>query len=104
MIYLHITVRTVPGKTGEFHRFWSTRSLPIWEKYGAKHIGSWETSIGESFEIVRLFAFDDLTHFERFNKFLSQDKDGRKLVRELAPYMVSVTQKILRPATYSPLQ
>ena len=104
MVYLHITARTVPGKTQEFHDFWSRTSLPMWEKYGAKHIGSWDTFIGDYWEVVRLFAFDDLAHLERYERFLAQDKEGQELVKELASYIVSISRKILRPAAYSPLQ
>ena len=83
---------------------WSKRFLPLWEKYGAKHIGLWNTSIGDNYEIVRLFAYDDFAHLERFNKFLAEDKEGQKLVEDISSNIVSANMKILRPVGYSPLQ
>ena len=104
MIYMHITVSVVSGKMEEFHDFWSKKSLPLWEKYGAKHVGSWSTVIGKGHEIVRLFAFEDLAHYEKFQQFLWQDEDGQRLRFELDRYIADYDIKFLMPAEYSPLK
>ncbi len=104
MIYLQITAHPIPSRWKEFHEFWATRSLPMWEKYGAKHIGSWDTIIGEYYEVTRLFAFDDFAHLERFEKYLLEDKEGMELNKDLSSFFQSISRKILRPASYSPLQ
>ena len=104
MIYLQATVDVVPGKMDEFHEFWSKTSLPLWEKYGAKHIGSWSTAIGKANEITRLFAFESLAHYEKFQAFLFKDEEGRKLQQEIFQYLAGSTFKFLVPAYYSPLK
>ena len=104
MIYLHVTVDVVPGKVDEFHKFWSETSLPMWEKYGAKHIGSWTTAIGKGNEITRLFAFDNMAHFEKFQMFLFKDEEGRKLQNEIFKYLTGTNLKFILPASYSPLK
>ena len=104
MIYLHITVHVVGIKTQEFHDFWSRESLPIWEKYGAKHIGSWTTTIGKNNEIIRLFAFPDMAHLEKWQRAMSEGPENKQLVQKLSPYLVGSEMKLLSPASYSPLK
>ena len=103
MTYLHITIDVLPGKMDEFHDFWSKTSLPLWEKYGAKHIGSWSTAIGKANEITRLFAFESLAHYEKFQTFLFKEEEGRELQRKVFQYIAGSSFKFLVPAAYSPL-
>ncbi|MFC1964145.1 NIPSNAP family protein [Chloroflexota bacterium] len=97
MIYELITVDVIPGKLKEFHDMWLKESLPVWEEHGIKHIGSWETTIGKSNEVIRLFAFEDLAHYERWMQFLAQDEDGKELRGKVWQYIVQLSRKILRP-------
>lgn len=104
MIYLHVTVHVVGGKLQEFHDFWARESLPLWEKYGAKHIGSWSTTIGKTNEIVRLFAFTDMAYYEKWQGFIYGSQGGKELVQKLSPYILDSETKLLSPASYSPLR
>ncbi|MFC2058505.1 NIPSNAP family protein [Chloroflexota bacterium] len=88
----------------EFHELWSKESLPLWEKYGAKHIGSWSTVIGRSNEIVRLFAFKNLAHYERFRQLVQQDKDAQAVLTKFSSFLAGSDIKCLLPAAYSPLR
>ncbi|MFC1981825.1 NIPSNAP family protein [Chloroflexota bacterium] len=97
MIYEMITVEVIPGKLEEFHDVWLKESLPYWEKHGIKHIGSWETVIGDAHEVFRLFAFDDFAHYERWRRFLSDDEEGKQLSRRMFSYLTRSVRKILRP-------
>ena len=97
MIYELITVDVVPGKLKEFHDMWLEESLPLWEKHGIKHIGSWETFIGKSNEVIRLFAFKDLSHYEQWYRFLSEDEEGKDIRQKVWRYIERLTRKIIRP-------
>ena len=101
MIYLHVTVHVHGIRTQEFHEFWEREGLPLWEKCGAKHIGSWTTTIGKNNEIVRLFAFPDMAHYEKWQRSMSQNKE---YVQKLNPYILGGEHKLLSPASYSPLK
>ena len=98
MIYEMITVDVIPGKVREFNELWFRESLPIWEKHGIKHIGSWVTVIGKSNEVVRLFEYRDLAHFEQWRKFLSEDDEGKAIYRKVWAYIAHLERKMLGPA------
>ena len=51
----------------EFNEYWARENLPLLEEHGARHIGSYVNLVGGPLnEIVRLFEFEDLSHWERF--------------------------------------
>ena len=97
MIYELITIDVVPGKLREYHDMWIKESLPVWEGHGIKHIGSWETVVGKSNEITRLFAYKDFNHYEQWISFLSEDEEGKKLRQKVSSYMAGTTRKIIKP-------
>jgi hypothetical protein len=86
----------------EFHEYWQTKNLPQWEAHGAKHIGSYVNLVGGGplNQILRLFEFEDLSKWERFNDWLFGDKfqeatKGRTVPPdELMKYITSVEQKL----------
>jgi len=95
-IYLMIKVRAPFGLVGEFNEFWGRESLPIWIKYGAKHIGSFTNFVGDPInEIIRLFEFDSIEDWERWEKFLADSEEGKDLVKRLSRYIVSLERKLL---------
>lgn len=97
MIYELITVDVLPLKLKGGYDVWLRDSLPVWKKYGIKHVGSWETMIGKSNEVVRLFGYEDLAHFERWRKVLNEDEDVAKTHRAAWPNLAHVERKILIP-------
>ena len=95
-VYLMIKVRTPFELIGEFNEFWEKVSLPIWIKYGAKHIGSFANFVGDPInEIVRLFEFDSYAHWEKWEKFLGDSEEGKAHVKRLSRYIVSLERKLL---------
>lgn len=98
MIYELMTIDVVPGKAKEFNQLWFKESLPVWEKHGIEHLGSWETLVGKSNEIVRLFAYKDLAHFEQWRNFLTEDEEGKALMKKVWVYIAHLEKKILKPA------
>jgi hypothetical protein len=95
-VYLMIKVRTPFELIGEFNEFWEKVSLPIWIKYGAKHIGSFANFVGDPInEIVRLFEFDSYSHWEKWEKFLGDSEEGKAHVKRLSRYIVSLERKLL---------
>ena len=95
-VYLMIKVRTPFELVREFHEFWGKESLPIWIKHGAKHIGSFENYVGDPInEIIRLFEFDSIEQWEKWEKFLADSEEGKALVKRLSRYIVSLERKLL---------
>ena len=96
MIYELITVDAQPLKLGGYED-WLKESLAYWKKFGIKHIGSWETIIGKSNEVVRLFGYNDLDHFEKWRKLIIEDEEVKKAHMAAWPHLAHVRRKILSP-------
>jgi hypothetical protein len=95
-VYLMIKVRTPFGMVEEFNEFWGKESLPNWIRLGAKHIGSFRNFVGEPInEIVRLFEFESIEHWEKWEKFLADSDEGKDIVKRLSRYIVSLERKLL---------
>ena len=95
-VYLMIKVKTPFDLVEEFNEFWGRESLPVWIKHGAKHIGSFTNFVGDPInEIVRLFEFDSVAHWEKWEKFLGDSEEGKALVKQLSRYIVSLERKLL---------
>lgn len=96
-IYLMIKVRVPFDKVAQFNEFWQKESLPIWLKYGAKHIGSFSNYVGDPVnEVVRLFEFESVEKWTVWEEFLANSESGQKLVERLGEYIVSLERKLLR--------
>ena len=96
-IYLHLTVRVPHAQLHEFNEFWGKESLPRWLANGARHIGSYVNYVGGVYgEIIRLFEFDSLSHFEKFQDSLTDSEDGRSIIKKIDRFNVVVEQKLLR--------
>jgi hypothetical protein len=95
-VYLMIKVRVPFHMVEEFNEFWGRESLPNWIKLGAKHIGSFTNFVGDPInEIVRLFEFDNIAHWEKWEKFLADSAEGKDIVKRLSGYIVSLERKLL---------
>ncbi len=109
MIYELRTYQVVPGKMKNLNDRFANITLPLFEKYNMKVIGFWETAIGEATttELVYLLAFEDLEHYQRaWDAFISDPEwqAAKRLTEVGGPLVNVVSNKILEPTDYSPLQ
>lgn len=85
----------------QFNEFWGKESLPVWTKHGAKHIGSFTIRAGgASNEIIRLFEFESLSHWQQMEDFLVESEEGRALTKKLGDQFVMCTEKKLLSRIY----
>jgi len=104
MVYLHATLQLAPYKSREFGKFLATTLVPLFEKHGAKLIGSWETFLGNQSEITDIWGFDSLAHFEASTQSMLRDPQFASALEAMAPMVVSETTKLLAPLKCSPLK
>ncbi len=98
MIYLFIQVTPPYDRVKDFNDYWGRESLPYWITQGAKHIGSYQYLAGGPVnEIVRLFEFDDLTHYQRYQQWLTGSDEGKELLKQLSRFKYTLTQRFLSP-------
>ena len=104
MVYLHATLQLAPYKSREFGKFLATTLVPLFEKHGAKLIGSWETFLGNQSEITDIWGFDSLAHFEASTLSLLQDPQWASVQETMSPMVISEKTKLLAPLKCSPLK
>lgn len=107
MIYELRIYDVVPGKLQALNDRFANTTVGIFEKHGIKVIGFWTDVVGVSNRITYMVAFDDLAHRdaawretlsdpELVKAFADSEKDG--------PLITRMTNTLMRPTPYSPLQ
>lgn len=67
-----------------FNKVWYEVALPLWEKHGGKHIGSYHWFLGgPSNQIIRLFEFKDMATFSAWNDWVHASDEGHKMSLKL---------------------
>lgn len=107
MIYELRIYDVIPGKFAALsHRFAHT-TLQVFERHGIKVVGFWTDVIGVNNRLTYLVAFDDLEARDRIWRATLSDPE---LVQAFAeseqdgPLIARMTNTIMRPTAYSPLQ
>ena len=103
MIYELRTYTLKPGAVPEFLELFDKEVGPIMSKY-QNLVGYWYTEIGELNQVVHLWASEDLEHRAKQRAQLSKDPDLVKLLPKIAAMQVHLENKILVPASFSPLK
>jgi hypothetical protein len=95
-VYLMIKVTVPFDKVAEFNEYFGKHSLPLWEKFGAKHIGSFSNYIGDATnEIIRIFEYENFSHYEKWQKYALESQDMKPIQENLKRFIVKLERKIL---------
>jgi hypothetical protein len=95
-VYLLIRVNVVRSLLNEFNEYWKKESLPNWESHGATHIGSYMNLVGgPTNEIIRLFEFEDISHWEKYMEWRRSSKEGQKSLKGLIRFIISLEERLL---------
>ncbi len=104
MIYLEATLRVAPGKMNEFMGVFEKEYLPCSNKLGRKLVAQWRTSIGTQSEITDLWAYDDLTHMQRFQDARAKSPEFAKATEHLMSLIAYETTRLMVPTSLSSLK
>ena len=107
MIYELRIYDVIPGKLAALNDRFANTTVHVFERHGIKVVGFWTDVIGVSNRITYLVAFEDMLARERLwretladpelvQAFAESEKDG--------PLIARMTNTIMRPTAYSPLQ
>lgn len=107
MIYELRIYDVVPGKLTALNDRFAQTTLHVFERHGIKVVGFWTDVVGVSNRLTYLVGFEDLEARERLwretltdpelvEAFAESEKDG--------PLIARMTNTIMRPTMYSPLQ
>lgn len=103
MVYEMRVYTLQPGKVPEFQALIEKEALPVITKY-SKLVGWWSTEVGPLNEVVHIWAYEDLTHRERARKAQGEDPQLQAFRPKAQAMIVSQYNKLLTPASFSPLK
>ncbi len=77
----------------EFNKTWLEEVLTVWEKCGARHLGS--PFLAQGGGLVRFLAFKDEAAFAGLRQHMDQTEDGAKVAKVLSAYKFSAKTSLL---------
>ncbi len=107
MLYEMRVYEAVPGKLPALHDRFANITLKFFEKHGIRVVAFWEPVIGVSNQLVYILAWQDLAERERvWNAFASDPEwlRARAETERDGPLVARITNYILKPTPYSPMQ
>ena len=105
MIYELRVYHCVPGRLADLLKRFDTITLPLWEKHRIRQAGFWTVAIGSSNQdLYYLLQWETLE--ERTQKFGAFGADpewisARAATEKNGPILVSITNTILQPTSFS---
>jgi len=94
-VYMQLKVTVPYAMLNEFHEYWGREALPVWIEHGVRHIGSFTNYIGDPVnEIIRLFEFDNIEHFEEWHRWLTESDQGRALMKVNSRFIAKMERKL----------
>jgi NIPSNAP len=108
MIYEWRVYEIIPGKKRLLNERFAKHTVRLFKKHGISVVGFWENMIGgRTNTLYYLLAFADLGHLEAAWKDFGSDPEWQEVVstsEKDGPIIASITNMVLRPTQYSPLQ
>ena len=108
MIYEYRVYEAAPGKLEALNSRFRNHTLGIFERHGIKNIGYWTASVGDySDRLIYIVAFEDEGQRAKAWASFRADPEWNKVRSESevdGPLTTRITNSILSPTDYSPLQ
>ena len=107
MIYELRIYEAIPGKLPALNERFAKITMGYFKKYGLKMVGFWTDEVGMSNRLTYMLAFDDMAHRDKAWAGFRADPDRVKAFAETekdGPLVARVTNTIMRPTAYSPMQ
>jgi type 1 glutamine amidotransferase len=97
-VYGEWRIRVKPDKGPEYNRLIEQSGLPLFREAGGRMVGWWNTLIGDLYEHVTIWEYDDMVAFERAIQFLSKNSAFAKFVAARDPLLAGEENRFLRLA------
>ena len=107
MIYELRIYEALPHKMPAPNHLFANHTIRIFEKYGMKSVGYWNEAVGDNTRLVYILACDSMADMsQKWAAFLG-DTEWQQVVAETerdGPLTARITNRILQPTSYSPMQ
>ena len=91
-------IRVKPERVAEYGQLIEKQGLVLFREAGGRPVGWWTTLVGDLYEQVTLWEYDDLAAFERAVRRLGADERFRRFAAERDPLLAGEESRFLRLA------
>jgi hypothetical protein len=92
------------GKVTPFLNYYEENGLPIQKRILGNLVGYFFTEIGTLNQVVQLWGYEDFADRSRRRAELNADKAWQDYLKNQPPVIVSQENRILTPASFSPIK
>jgi hypothetical protein len=100
-VYGEWLIRPHPHQGDKYRELIETQGLPLFRKAGGRMVGWWNTLVGNQYEHVTIWEYDDMAAYERVVGFLGQDERFAKFVAARDPLLAGEDSRFLRLARFA---
>ena len=97
-VYGEWKIRVKPDQGPAYDRLIHQSGLPLFRLAGGRMVGWWKTLIGDLYEHVTIWEYDDMAAFERAGQILGKNEDFAKFVAARDPLLAGEESRFLRLA------
>jgi hypothetical protein len=100
-VYGQWLIRVRPDKGTQYAQLIKEKGLPLFREAGGRMVGWWKTMIGDLYEHLTIWEYDDMAAFEKAVQFLGKDDRFQKFVEERDPLLTGEEASFLKLASYA---
>jgi hypothetical protein len=95
-VYGEWRIQIRPDKLKEYAQLIETKGLPLFREAGGRMVGWWTTMVGDLYEHITIWEYDDMAAFEQAGQKLGADKRFAEFVSLRDPLLDGETNCFLR--------
>jgi hypothetical protein len=92
------------GKVPEMVKLYGTEGLRLQETYLGKFIGYFTTETGNLNQVVFMWGYDSLDDRAARREKMARDPEWQAYLKKVQPLIMTQENRILKPATFSPIR
>jgi type 1 glutamine amidotransferase len=100
-VYGEWRIRPHPAKGPEYRRLIEQRGLPLFREAGGRMVGWWTTMVGDLYEHVTLWEYDDMAAYQKAAEFLGKEPRFAEFVAQRDPLLASEQSRFLKLASFA---
>src|SRR4051812_11766181 len=100
-VYGEWRIRPRPGKGADYNRLIGEKGLPLFREAGGRMVGWWTTLVGDLYEQVTVWEYDDMAVFQKAVEHLGKSERFEQFVALRDPLLAAGESRLLKPAPFA---
>jgi type 1 glutamine amidotransferase len=100
-VYGEWLIRPRPDKGAEYRKLIEQKGLPLFREAGGRMVGWWNTLVGDLYEQVTIWEYDDMAAFQKAVEFLGKNDRFAKFVALRDPLLTGENNRFLKLAPFA---